>query len=133
MTVAHLVPALFGQHGTVGGAERYVYELARHMAARVPTTLVTFGDCDHQRRDGALDVRVFRTRWQVRGQRANPFALAAALEATRAEVVHCHQQHILATSMTAGVARARGRRVFCTDLGGGGWDVSAYVSTDRLH
>ena len=27
--------------------------------------------------------------------------------------------------------RLRGRRVFCTDLGGGGWDISAYVSTDR--
>ena len=44
--VAHLVPALFGARGTVGGAERYVLELARHMAVRVPTTLVTFGDRD---------------------------------------------------------------------------------------
>jgi glycosyltransferase involved in cell wall biosynthesis len=46
--------------------------------------------------------------------------------------VHCHQQHILVTTATALAARATGRRVFCTDLGGGGWDLSAYVSTDRL-
>jgi glycosyltransferase involved in cell wall biosynthesis len=33
--------------------------------------------------------------------------------------------------MAAFVARLTGRRVFASDLGGGGWDVSAYVSTDR--
>ena len=39
----HLVPALFGTSGVVGGAERYALELARHMAEQVPTRLVTFG------------------------------------------------------------------------------------------
>jgi glycosyltransferase involved in cell wall biosynthesis len=34
------------------------------------------------------------------------------------------------SSAAAIVARSLGRRVFCSDLGGGGWDVSAYVSTD---
>jgi len=130
--VAHLVPALFGATGVVGGAERYVYELARHMATQVPTTLVTFGDADRQSTDGALSIRVVRTTWEVRGQRANPMALAAIREACRHDVVHCHQQHILATSLTAIAARLRHRRVYCSDLGGGGWDLSAYVSTDRL-
>ena len=37
MQVLHLVPALFGPSGIVGGAERYAVELARHMADRVPT------------------------------------------------------------------------------------------------
>ena len=131
MTVAHLVPALFGAEGTVGGAERYVLELARHMATRVPTTLVTFGERDRETSDGALTVRVVRTQRYVRGQRANPIAWAGVREAASADVVHCHQQHVLATSLTALMSRFRGRRVFCTDLGGGGWDVSAYVSTDR--
>ena len=39
--VVHIVPALFGPGGIVGGAERYACELARHMAHAVPTTLVT--------------------------------------------------------------------------------------------
>ena len=39
--VLHVVPALFAREGgIVGGAERYALELARHMAERVPTTLV---------------------------------------------------------------------------------------------
>jgi len=45
--------------------------------------------------------------------------------------VHCHQHHVLMSSTAAAVCRMTGRRVFATDLGGGGWDVSAYVSTDR--
>ena len=47
-----------------------------------------------------------------------------------ADIVHCHQQHVLMSSTAAAVCRATGRRVFVTDLGGGGWDISAYVSTD---
>jgi glycosyltransferase involved in cell wall biosynthesis len=35
------------------------------------------------------------------------------------------------SSTAAAICRMTGRRVFATDLGGGGWDVSAYVSTDR--
>jgi glycosyltransferase involved in cell wall biosynthesis len=51
-------------------------------------------------------------------------------EILRADVVHCHQQHVLMSSIAAAVCRATGRKVYATDLGGGGWDISAYVSTD---
>jgi hypothetical protein len=73
MNVAHVVPALFGPGGVVGGAERYALGLARHMAADVPTRLVTFGDQDRETEIDALRVRVLGRPWQVRGQRANPF------------------------------------------------------------
>lgn len=132
MRVAHLVPALFGQAGVVGGAERYVHELARHMAERVETTLVTFGDRERRATDGPLAIHVLPTAWHVRGQHSNPMAWGAIRDVCRHDVVHCHQQHILATTVAALTARLRGRRVFCSDLGGGGWDLSAYVSTDRL-
>lgn len=69
--------------------------------------------------------------WHVRGQRTNPFALAIVPEILKADIVHCHQHHLLMSSAAAAVCRITGRRVFATDLGGGGWDVSAYVSTDR--
>jgi glycosyltransferase involved in cell wall biosynthesis len=131
VTVAHLVPALFGAGGTIGGAERYVLELARNMAHRVPTSLVAFGDRDLTTHDGQLTIRLIRARHHVRGQRANPLAWAGVRAAAAADVVHCHQQHLLVTSLTALVARLKGRRTFCTELGGGGWDISAYVSTDR--
>jgi len=129
--VLHIVPALFGASGIVGGAERYAFELARHMADRVPTRLLSFGSHDVKMREGNLDVRVMGGAWHVRGQRTNPFTLAVVPEILKADVVHCHQHHILMSSAAAAICRISGRRAFATDLGGGGWDVSAYVSTDR--
>ncbi len=131
LRVAHLVPASFGAGGVVGGAERYALELARAMATRVAVTLVTFGDQDRYERDGVLDVRVIGGPWYVKGQRTNPVSLKLFAALRDASVVHCHQQHVLASSLAALYGRLTGRRVFATDLGGGGWDVSGYVSTDR--
>lgn len=130
--VAHIIPALFGNRdGITGGAERYAFELARHMARVVPTSLITFGERAREESVDDLRIRVIGRPWHVRGQRANPFALGLLPEVARARIVHCHQQHIVASSIAAATARICGKRVFCSDLGGGGWDVSAYVSTDR--
>jgi len=129
--VLHVVPALFGPAGLVGGAERYALELARHMADEVPTRLVTFGERAEERVIGKLEVRVLSNGWAVRGQRTNPWSPSVVGEILRADVVHCHQQHVVISSTAAVICRLTGRRVFATDLGGGGWDVSAYVSTDR--
>jgi glycosyltransferase involved in cell wall biosynthesis len=131
MRVLHVIPAEFGPRGIVGGAERYAFELARHMASEVPTTLVCFGAEDREERVGDFRLRVLGAPWHVRGQRTNPFSLRLLGEIRRADVVHCHQQHVLASSFSAVVGRLTGRRVFATDLGGGGWDISGYVSTDR--
>jgi glycosyltransferase involved in cell wall biosynthesis len=128
--VLHLVPALFGSQGIVGGAERYAFELARHMADEIPTRLVAFGDRDCAKTVGRLDVRVIGSPWYVRGQRTNPLSWAIAGEVLRADVIHCHQRHILMSTAAAALSRFTGRKVFATELGGGGWDISAYVSTD---
>ena len=130
MRVVHIVPALFGPDGIVGGAERYAFELARHMAARVPTTLVTFGERNRHETVGSLEVRVLGNPWYVRGQRSNPFHPRLFTALSGAEIVHCHQQHVVMSSAAALWCRARRRRVFVSELGGGGWDVSAYLSTD---
>jgi glycosyltransferase involved in cell wall biosynthesis len=132
--VLHIVPALFdAKDGVIGGAERYVLELARHMADAVPTRLVTFGERAREERLGALDIRVIGDPWYVRAQRSNPVSPAVLGEVRRAGVVHCHQQHVVSSSLAAAAGRLFRRRVFCTELGGGGWDVSAYVSTDRWY
>lgn len=130
MRVIHIVPALFGPDGIVGGAERYALELARHMAERVDTQLFAFGEHAREERVGQLRVRVIDRPRYVRHQRSNPFAWRLLGLLRDADVVHCHQQHVLASSLAAAWCRLTGRRVFVSDLGGGGWDVSAYVSTD---
>ena len=128
--VVHVVPATFGPDGVVGGAERYALELARTMARRVPTTLVSFGDRAREESRGALRLIVLGPARYVRGQRTNPLTLSLFAALRRATIVHCHQQHVLASSLAALYGRVTGRPVFVTDLGGGGWDVSGYLSTD---
>jgi glycosyltransferase involved in cell wall biosynthesis len=129
--ILHIVPALFGSNGVLGGAERYALELARHMADVVPTRMLTFGDQSREETSGNLQVRVVGNPWCVRGQRSNPLSTAILREVAKADIVHCHQQHILSSSLAAAFSNVTGKRVFVTDLGGGGWDVSAYISTDR--
>lgn len=131
LRVVHVVPALFGAEGTIGGAERYAFELARHMAARVSTTLVTFGAQPARRSVGPLQLVVLGPARHVRGQPSNPLARGLVRALLGAQVVHCHQQHVLASSIAALTGRLTGKKLFVTDLGGGGWDVSSYVSTDR--
>ena len=131
MRVVHIVPAMFGSDGIVGGAERYAFELARHMAAQVPTALVAFGDRDRAETVGGLDIRVIGHPWYVRAQRSNPFHVRLFASLADADVVHCHQQHIVMSSAAALFCRVRRKRVFVSELGGGGWDVSGYISTDR--
>lgn len=131
MRVTHIVPALFGPDGIVGGAERYALELARHMAdAGVQTRLIAFGAQAREERVDRLRIHVIDRAWYVRGQQSNPFAWRLFGLLRGADVVHCHQQHVLASSLVAAWCRVTGRRVFVSDLGGGGWDVSAYISTD---
>jgi glycosyltransferase involved in cell wall biosynthesis len=132
LRVAHIVPAPFDPgDGIMGGAERYCFELARHMAERVPTRLITFGNRDRTTQLGKLQIEVLRGTW-VRGQRTNPFSSALWKTLADTNVVHCHQQHVVASTAAAVFTRLRRHRVFVTDLGGGGFDISGYLSTDRL-
>ena len=131
--VVHVAPALFGAAGVIGGAERYVLELARYMAECTPTRLVAFGVEDRSESIGDLEIRVIGNPWYVRRQRFNPLSFSMFAELRNADVVHCHQQHVLASSLAALFCRLSRKPVFVSDLGGGGWDVSAYVSTDRWY
>src|ERR1700687_6450682 len=131
MRVLHIVPAFFDANdGVIGGGERYALELARHTADEVSTRLVTFGKQDCRERMGRLDVRVLGHPWKVRGQAGNPFSIALLAELRKADVVHCRQQHILTSSFAAVFCRLTGRKVFVSDFGGGGWDISRAISTD---
>src|SRR5208282_5250145 len=97
----HVVPALFGPDGSVGGGERYALELARHMADLVPTSLLSFGAGCQRDTLGQLSIRMLDDPWYVRGQRHNPLAWRLLEELRAADVVHCHQHHVMASSIAA--------------------------------
>jgi glycosyltransferase involved in cell wall biosynthesis len=101
------------------------------MADETPTRLATFGDAPAQQTVGRLDVRILGPAWRVRGQRLNPFHPTVLRHLAWADVVHCHQRAVVASSFAAAVGQGLRRKMFVSDLGGGGWDISAYVRTDR--
>ena len=133
-SVLHVVPRGFGgASGVFGGAERYVHELARFMSRRTSTRILTFGDNSEYWEDGPLQVHVLGQPWLVRGQYHNPFSLKVIREAKQASIIHCHQQHVLVSSFLALLGKVLRKKVFVTELGGGGWDISAYLSTDSWY
>ncbi len=131
--VLHVVPAIFGNKGVVGGAERYAFELARFMANETPTRLLAFGEQEIKEMSGLLTVRAIKPEHLIRGQQNNPWSPKLFGELYKADVVHCHQQHIVTSTVSALACRAMHKKVFVSDLGGGGWDLSSYISTDRLY
>jgi glycosyltransferase involved in cell wall biosynthesis len=131
-SVAHVVPAIFRKKGgVIGGAERYVLELAKAMAERVETTLYSFADQSESWTDGKLRIQLVKRSFSVRSQPYNPFSFGLLPRLMRHTVVHCHQTQILTSSVVAMLGLVLRKPVFVTDLGGGGWDVSRYISTER--
>ena len=103
MRILHLIPTLFHPvEGIVGGAERYAYELARHMSRELDTTLLSFGPEEREIREGSLRVRVLSGAWHVRGSQFNPVSALVLPELLRSDVVHCHQRHVLLATLAAG-------------------------------
>ncbi len=127
--VTHIVPQLFdATNGLLGGAERYALELARHMAERVPTRLVTFGRTMGRRTVGKLEIRIIRPAFRVQGHASNPFSIRALAFPWSSDVVHVHQSHLLLSEVLAGIGSLVGRPVFTTDLGGGGLGLSRLLN-----
>lgn len=131
MKVLHVVPELFGSDGVFGGAERYALELAKSMGRQVETRLLSFGKRTASWRQGQFSTHVLGRPIYVRGQRHNPVALGMLPHLFWADVIHCHQRHVLFASLSALVGSVLRKPVFATELGGGGWDLSAYLRNEH--
>lgn len=133
-----MVPALYGEEGVYGGAERYVFELARAMAERTPTTLVAFGRHPRRRREANLEVHVLRNLLPIRRFVFDPVSVSLLGELRRADVVHYHQSTTMMATVALAYAHAAGKPIVSTPLGGSGYglhrlvDVSAHYDA-HLH
>ncbi len=120
MRVLHVTPAHFDASSVVGGAERYAWELACAMAQQVETTFFALAARPDDRRDGPLRVIHAVGRPIIEHALArNPWSRRLVRAIRDADIVHCFQAQTFLTSAAMVVARALGRPVFVTDLGGG--------------
>jgi glycosyltransferase involved in cell wall biosynthesis len=134
---AHIVPLQFGQEGIHGGAERYAYEMALAMSERFSIKLITFGKEPRAYSDGKLSIEVIQPRAYPRQShlvtKTNPLSIFPLISHLRGmDAVFCHQQKVLVSTIAATWCKLRGIPVFAVPLGGSGWDISSYISTDSL-
>ncbi len=134
MRVLHISPTYFADDSVIGGAERYVLELARTMARREEVVLLSFAEKPLSQRDGSLLIRHLRRAALLRGHPlyGNPFSREFLTWVRWADVVHCHQVRTLTTDVAILAARLLRKKVFITDLGGGHrYAPSHYLPTLR--
>jgi glycosyltransferase involved in cell wall biosynthesis len=118
MRVLHICPTHFSKTSVLAGGERYSFELAKAMARRTPTTLLTFGDEQFESTDGPLRIRCHRRWTYVKHNRLNPFTPAFLGDVLAADVVHCHQFATVASDLAIIYGWLARKRVFVTDLSG---------------
>lgn len=127
MRVTHISPTAFGSEGLYGGGERYPLELARALARRVETRLVTFGTRAAFRRDpSGLEIVVLRTLFRFKSHPVHPLAFGSPglTRLTRAsDIIHAHHMRAAPSRQAALTAAVFKRPICVTDhgLGGGGW------------
>lgn len=128
-SVVHLSPTYFSPDSFVGGGERYAEELSRAMSARANVRFVSFGPREIRERVSPTFERVIlksRTR-----DKMTPFSerLLGALRG--ADIIHCYQYYVLPTFIAALFGRLTGKRVFVSDLGGGGWTPAYQIDQSK--
>jgi glycosyltransferase involved in cell wall biosynthesis len=117
--VAVVYPIPFGEDGVFGGGERYALELARALARRTPTRLVSFGPRARREHDGPLEITIHEPLRYIHGARGNPFGVTFLADLRDTDVIHCGAWNTLATDLAVLFARATRKKVFVTDVGGG--------------
>ncbi len=124
MKVAIVLPTHFDETSVIAGAERFAYELAKAMSTLADTTLVTFGDRDESRREGALEIRICKKKFDW-DSNINPVSLQHLRIIGAADAIHCLQFRTFVTETAILWGALRGKRVFVTDLQG---NVAANLS-----
>jgi glycosyltransferase involved in cell wall biosynthesis len=129
--VAQICPTFFGKASVIGGAERYVLELSRHMSRDVEVSIITFSRNDPRlvvERDAGLEIRRYPVKYFVRGHTANPLNIAFLKDLRGFDVLHCYGYPHAVSDLTIAFAKLYRKKLFVTDIGGGGVCLSTYLS-----
>ena len=131
MKVAQICPTFFGKASVIGGAERYVLELSRHISRHVEVSIITFSRNDPRlvvERDAGLEIRRYPVKYFVKGHTANPINIAFLKDLRGFDVLHCYGYPHVVNDLTIAFAKLYRKKLFVTDIGGGGVCLSTYLS-----
>ncbi len=117
MKVAYVIPTHFDASSVIAGAERYAYGLAKGMAKKTETVLVTFSDRNITRRDDGLTIKYEKTLFHI-SSILNPFCVGFLQDLADADVIHCLQFRTVVTELAVLYGALKKKKVFVTDLAG---------------
>jgi glycosyltransferase involved in cell wall biosynthesis len=124
MRIAHITPTYFSSRSIVGGGERYVYNVARALtvAARdcngFNQAIYSLSDQEDSFRLDDIAVRLLPIDWTTSSlMSSGSDRLRAAL--ADCDLVHVHQGLSEFGLNALCIAKSCGKKVICTDLGGG--------------
>ena len=125
LKVAHLTPAFFAADSVVGGGERYVYNVAKALAAAQETLQTAVKQCvftvaprERLFAEGRIPVRVLRNESIFDGPMQH-FAWPLWQELAGFDLIHVHQSLTIFGAFCTVVAKSLGKTLVLTDLGGG--------------
>jgi glycosyltransferase involved in cell wall biosynthesis len=114
----YVIPTHFDESSVIAGAERYAYGLAKAMAKKAETVLITFSDRNVTRRDEELTIKYEKTLFHIKSV-FNPFCVWFLQDLADADVIHCLQFRTVVTELAILYGALRKRQVFVTELAGG--------------
>ena len=131
MKVAHICPTFFSEASVIGGAERYVLQLSRDMSRHADVTMITFSRSLRRlvvKREDNLEIRCYPVTHFVKGNPANPATIAFLRDLRPFDVLHCYGHPQIVTDLCIAFAKLFRKKLFVTDIGGGGVCLSTYLS-----
>jgi glycosyltransferase involved in cell wall biosynthesis len=131
MKIAQISPTFFGRDSVVGGGERYALELARQLSRNAEVSLITFSRNRSEisvEVEGDLEIRRYPVRHLVAGNLANPANMAFLRDLRAFDILHCYGYPKMVTDLCLAFAKAYRKKLFVTDIGGGGACPSTYLS-----
>jgi glycosyltransferase involved in cell wall biosynthesis len=129
--VVHVSPTYFDESSVIGGGERYATQLAAAMVGLAEPVLVTFGKHKRSVTQAGLKIRTYRPLALINGNPVNPIALSFLKELWKADVIHCHQYRTVVTNLCILLATILRKKVFVTELGGGGLHYAGILRLGR--
>ena len=131
MKVAHICPTFFSEASVIGGAERYVHQLSRDMSRHADVTMITFSRSLRRlvvKREDNLEIGCYPVTHFVKGNPANPATIAFLRDLRPFDVLHCYGHPQIVTDLCIAFAKLFRKKLFVTDIGGGGVCLSTYLS-----
>jgi len=112
--------------------------MAKAMSGEFNTQLITFGKSSSTETHGKLKIHRIRPLGYPRQShlvtKTNPFSISPLIRKLHgSKVIFCHQQKVIPSTVAALWGQVSRKKVYAIPLGGAGWDLSSYISTDFLY